>query len=345
MKSLLLSFGLVFSCCSVCGQTTDAPPVAPAATQTTEEVADYIRYLEGPEDDRLQTAVTRFQKERLVVDLVSVVHLADASYFENLNELLAGYDVVLYEMVGGAYSPNTAEEPITASDEMAAVRQLQTMAKSFLGLEFQLEGIDYSAQNFVHADVEWDTMNGLMKARNQSFAEIFTRAMSLSKEGSIPGLPDTEAGMSLMLGSLLTAVTTGNSNELKRVLAPFLSEAEGFITMLEGEDGTVLVTERNKLVMAKLAEEQKTRGAGKYAIFYGAGHMPDLENRLIAEGYTKVETTWADAWSIEDAAEGSVARPAEAPADFFLNLLEENPEIIGTIQKMGEMLEQIQAVE
>lgn len=341
MKSLFLSLGLVFSFNPVFGQTTVAPP----ATEPTEEVADYIRFLEGPEADRLQTAVTRFEKDGRIVDLVSVIHLADASYFENLNKLFAGYDVVLYELVGGAYSPEAADEPVTASDEMAAVRQLQTMAKSFLGLEFQLDGIDYSAPNFVHADVEWDTMSGLMEARNQNFSEIFTRAMSLSKEGSIAGLPDTEAGMSLMLGSLLTAVTTGNSNGLKRVLAPFLSEAEGFITQLEGEDGTVLVTERNKLVMTKLAEEQKARGAGKYAIFYGAGHMPDFEDRLIAQGYAKKETAWADAWLMTDSVDGSASSPAVAPADFFLNLLEENPEIIGTIQKMGEMLEQIQAVE
>lgn len=335
MKRLTLALGLIFFLSPGFGQTTAAPPV--------EEVSDHVRYLEGPDKDLLQTAVTRFEKGGRIVDLVAVVHLADKAYFENLNQLLATYDVVLYEMVGGAFTPQKATELPTDSDEMAGIRQLQTMAKSFLGLEFQLEGIDYSSPNFVHADVEWDTMNGLMEAKNQNFSEIFTRAMALSEKGSIAGLPDSEAGMSLMLGSLLTAVTTGNSTELKRVIAPFLSEAEAFITQLEGEDGTVLVTERNKLVMSKLAEEQSARGAGKYAIFYGAGHMPDLENRLIAEGYVKKETTWADAWSMENGADGAAASPAVAPGDFFLNLLEENPEILDTIQKMGEMLEQVQS--
>ncbi|MEM7600915.1 MAG: hypothetical protein AAF357_05820, partial [Verrucomicrobiota bacterium] len=201
------------------------------------------------------------------------------------------------------------------------------------------------AKNFVHADVEWDGLSGLMEARNQNFTEIFSRAMALSNEGGIAGFPDSEAGMSLMLGSLISAVTTGNSTELKRLIAPFLSEAETFITQLEGDDGTVLVTERNKLVMEHLTRELKARDEGRFAIFYGAGHMPDLENRLLSLGFVKGETQWADAWSMEHgAASGGTANPAE-PGDFFLRLLEDNPEIIGTLQKMGEMLEQVQPPE
>ncbi|MDF1824600.1 MAG: hypothetical protein P1U68_08155 [Verrucomicrobiales bacterium] len=345
MKNSLFRLGLIFFLSPVFGQVSVAPSGSAPTDKPSEELSDHIRYIEGPEADRLQTAVTRFQRGDDLVDLVSVVHLADATYYENLNRLLSGYDVVLYEMVGGAFSPESAEAAESGNDEMTAVRQLQTMAKSFLGLEFQLEGIDYSASNFVHADAGWDLMSGLMEARNQNFSEIFTRAMALSQEGSIAGLPDTEADMNFMLGSLLTAVTTGDSNALKRLIAPFLSEAEGFITQLEGEDGTVLVTERNKLVMAKLSEEQASHGAGKYAVFYGAGHMPDLESRLIDEGYTKVETVWADAWTMGDGGSDSTSAPAVAPADFFLNLLEENPEIMGTIQKMGEMLEQLQTIE
>jgi hypothetical protein len=345
MRFLLPCLGLTFFFSPVNGQTTAEPPALPPATAPGEEISDYVRFLEGTEKDLLQTAITRFQKGDTIVDLVAVVHLADGSYFENLNQLLATYDSVLYEMVGGAFSPETADELPTGSDEMAGIRQLQTMAKSFLGLEFQLEGIDYGAENFVHADVEWDGLNGLMAARNQNFSEIFSRAMALSAEGSIAGLPDSEAGMSLMLSGLLSAVTSGNSTELKRLLAPLLSEAESFITQLEGDDGTVLVTERNKVVMETLAQVRQAKGGGKYAIFYGAGHMPDLENRLLDLGFAEGETGWVDAWAMEHGTAGASSSPTVEPGDFFLKLLEENPEIIGTLQKMGEMLEQIQPPE
>jgi len=348
MKFLTLCFGLTFFFSPLRGQTTAEPPVTPPPPALEEEVSDYVRFLEGPDKDRLQTAVTRFEKDGTIVDLVSVVHLADGPYFENLNQLLATYDLVLYEMVGGPYSPTApveADELSSPSDEMAAIRQLQTLAKSFLGLEFQLDGIDYAAKNFVHADVEWDNLDGLMTARNQNFSEIFSRAMALSKEGGIAGLPDSEAGMSLMLASLVSAVTSGNSTELKRLIAPLLSEAESFITQLEGDDGTVLVTERNKLVMGKLAQERETRGQGKYAIFYGAGHMPDLEERLLELGFVQGETGWVDAWAMEHNTAGEPSASAVAPGDFFMKFLQENPEIIGTLQKMGEMLGEMQPPE
>lgn len=52
------------------------------------------------------------------------------------------------------------------------------MASSFLGLEFQLDSIDYEAKNFIHADVDWKQYNELMTAKSQSFATLFTRAMN-----------------------------------------------------------------------------------------------------------------------------------------------------------------------
>lgn len=346
MKCLSLFSGLLLAASQlpqlVIAEST-TPPEAPDL-----EVSDYVRFQEGAERDSLQTAVTRFTKEGMTVDLVAVVHLGDSDYFENLNRLLATYDRVLYEMVGGAYSPESesAGSGVAESDEMTGIRQLQTMAKSFLGLEFQLDGIDYTAENFVHADVEWDGLDSLMSARNQSFSEIFTRAMALSSEGNLAGIPGGEAGMNAMFTGLLRAVTTGDSNGLKRILAPLLSEAEVFITQLEGDDGTVLVTERNKLVMQRLAEEQGQHGPGNYAIFYGAGHMPDLEERLLALGYVQEETAWADAWLMEPSgAEDSASDPVTEPGDFLLNLLEQNPEIINSLQKMGEMLEGLQTPE
>lgn len=345
MKYLFFCSGLLLGFLAPSGQaeTSSEQGISPQPDSPEKlETSDYIRFTEGKERDTLQTAVTRFRRDGYVVDLVGVVHLADSKYFESLNRLLATYDRVLYEMVGGAYTPEAAEAVPSGDDEMAGIRQLQTMAKSILGLEFQLDGIDYTVENFVHADVDSEGLDDLMEARNQNFSEIFSRAMTLSQEGGIAGLPSSEAGMNQMFSSLLSAVTTGNSNELKRLLAPFLSEAEAFIAQLEGEDGTVLVTERNKVVMTKLAEEQEKYGPGSYAIFYGAGHMPDLEERLLALGYSISETSWSDAWVMaHPGEETSEAATAIEPGDFFLNLLQDNPEMMEGLQKMGEMLEQL----
>jgi hypothetical protein len=133
--------------------------------------------------------VAGFRKGGTTVDLVSVVHLGDKAYFENLNTFLKDYDLVLYEMVGGKYSPppaNAASAP-AGIEEMASVRGIQQMASQFLELEFQLNGIEYDSPNFVHADVDASEYAALMTARNQNFGTLFTRAMSIAETADLGG--------------------------------------------------------------------------------------------------------------------------------------------------------------
>jgi hypothetical protein len=60
-----------------------------------------------------------------------------------------------------------------------------------------------------------------------------------------------------------------------------------------------IVIDRNQIVMDVLAREMRTNPNNKnIAIFYGAGHMQDFEQRFNALGYTKSSTRWMTAWSI-----------------------------------------------
>ncbi|MEM9017395.1 MAG: hypothetical protein AAGC68_10295 [Verrucomicrobiota bacterium] len=356
--------------------STQGDPSTSTKPAAESDVADYIRYVAKESgEEALQTAVTRFSKGSVTVDLVSVVHIGDAAYFENLNHYFKQHELVLYEMVGGAYRPEPVEG--VASSETGGLRQMQRMLTSFLGLEFQLDRIDYTAPNFVHADVTGEQFEELMAAKSQSFSTIITRAMELSESGGIPGLPQGEEAMGSMLGNLLTSFLSGDSNGLKRSLAPMLGESESLITQIEGDDGTVLVSERNKVVLQKLEEIVRAKGSGHYAIFYGAGHMPDFEKRLLADGYEKGESGWMDAWTIESgeasATEGAdsiesgspgaanPANPLEAligiatspeggegaidPSGLLIQMFEDNPEVIGIFQQLGEVIEQMQGIE
>lgn len=310
---------------------------------------DYIRYHEEADGkSSLQTAVARFEKGGSVVDLVSVVHLADPEYFDRLNGLLANYDAVLYEMVGGSYSADQ-QAAIPSETGMPDVRSLQKMATTFLDLEFQLEGIDYSKKNFVHADIDWEQYQELMLAKNQTFATLFSRAMALAQEGDADSLPTAEVNVTQLLGRIMTAIRTGDGSDLKRSMAPMLGDSEDFITRLEGEDGTVIVSERNKVVLQKLEQVMQPNQSGMYAIFYGGGHMPDLERRLLADGYRKTAVVWMDAWAMggdaeaEDSSSGGSAILAE-PGNFLLDLLEQNPEVIEMLQQLGTALEGLEGL-
>lgn len=341
-----LLFGILSIFVPAAGAQVLTPP-KPALPAHETTPADYIHYHEAelPDAadaaDRLQTAVVRFEKAGTIVDLVSVVHLGDAAYYEKLNEKLKLYDAVLYEMVGGPHQPDDPAGKSAVEQEMGSIRQLQKMAKSFLGLEYQLDGIDYTAPNFVHADVAWEEMNALMTARNESILTLFTRASELAEQGGVAGVPSDAAAMEAMMKRTLQAVLTGNSSELKRTIAPFLSEAETFITQLEGEDGSVLVSERNRVVMEKLAALRHEKPGAKFAIFYGAGHMPDFEKRLLAEGFRKSAPVWLDAWSmpLNQTTIGTMTQVS--PADLMIRLLSDNPEVMTGLQELGTILEDL----
>jgi hypothetical protein len=292
--SVLASASLAVTCLAADpanGQGSDPNPQAAAPAP------DSIRYLERPDGRaELQTAVISLKNATgAQVDLVSAVHIADEAYFEAMNQLLATYDVVLYELVGG---PMEQRDEQKAATELGASHLLQRVVQSMLGLRYQLDGIDYSRPNFVHADATWEDWEKMTQAREQNMATLFARAMEMQND------PEMKKEMEKMSSEdvftqILSAVQEFSPDKFKRSLAPMLSQSEGFVTMLEGKDGTVLITERNKIVIQSV-DEQIAKGHRKIAVFYGAGHMPDLEARLQAKGFTSAGTQWMSAWNIGD---------------------------------------------
>lgn len=308
-----------------------------------KEAADYIRFQVAAtesDSDKLQTAVARFQRGDTIVDLIAAVHLADKEYFNRLNLLLRTYNVVLYEMVGGRFPAKAPQGP---KGELSGVRSVQQMATQILDLEFQLDKINYRMPNFVHADVTMAQYQRLKKEKNQNMATLLGRVMKIAESGNLPGIPAGEAAAGDFLTSLLAALSSGDSMSLKRQFAPILSEAESMIALIEGEDGTVLVSERNKVVIAKLKETLVKRSGqkGKIAIFYGAGHMPDLENRLIAEGFKKKKLVWLDAWNLAEKPVDPTAPPATT--NMLSQLLRENPQIMSLIQQFSKILQEAES--
>ncbi len=261
-----------------------------------DEVLDSIRFSERPDGkSELQTASISFHHPNgAVVDLVGVVHIGDEAYFRQMNQKLSTYDVVLYELVGGPMETRGQQK----RDELGLTHLLQRVTQNILGLRYQLEGIDYSQPNFVHADATWEDWDRLMKSRNQNMMTLFKRAMDLENDPAMKQKFE-QMGSEEMMAELARAITDFNPDKLKKNLAPMLANSELFIDMIEGEDGTVIISERNKIVMEAI-EEQVANGQRRIAVFYGAGHMPDFKKRLEAIGYTQGDTQWLQAWNIGD---------------------------------------------
>jgi hypothetical protein len=133
----------------------------------------------------LETSVTRYELlndkgERITVDLIGAVHIGEASYFEALNKRFEQYESLLYELVapegtvipkGGGRGEGIPTNPIAA---------MQVGMQSVLGLEFQLEHIDYTKKNFKHADMSPEEFAESMSSNDESIAKYGLRAIGQS---------------------------------------------------------------------------------------------------------------------------------------------------------------------
>lgn len=306
-----------------------------AASQQADKQSGgkYIRYVEKGKEAKLQTAIAHFVRDSdgKTVDLIAVIHVADMGYYDVLDNRMIEYDAVLYEMMGGPYNKAVEEAAQAEGSPLEGLSLVHGVIQSLLKLEYQKDGIDYMRRNFVHADVDWEKYQSLSAERNQTIMTWFARVIKLAESENLPGIPKDENESRVVLGSLLGSVINGDAPALKRTLAPILSEAEMMITRLEGEEGTVLVTERNKVAFEALREQMRF-GKRKLAVFYGGGHMPDMEKRLIALGFRKDKTEWLTAWDIKD-------DPAVQKANILGDLLKDE-RISGLLNTAMKLIDQ-----
>ena len=284
-----------------------APPAvaeAPAA-KTAEDLGESwvrIRNDEQGEPLALEVAVVRYASARLsrrpaktadeFVDLVGAVHVGDRSYYAKLNRLFAAYDAVLFELVA---PEGTVVEPGQGTSNTNPLGALQNGMKTMLELEHQLEQIDYTKPNFVHADLSPEEFLTSMKDRNEGFMKMYMRMM-----GQTIAMQSQQAteGKSTDLDILAALLSKDRPRMLKIALAEQFQSMESLLTGISGPDGSTLITERNKRALEVL-RQQRSSGKRKLAIFYGAGHLADMHKRMIAEfGLKPVSVTWLEAWNL-----------------------------------------------
>jgi len=244
------------------------------------------------------------------VDLIAAVHVADKSFYEELNRSFAKYDAVLYELV----APEGTKVPKGGQGAgNNPVSMLQKGMTGLLDLQFQLEGVDYTKDNMVHADLSPEEFSESMRKRGESMMETFFRMMGYAMARQNQG-----SGGSGDLQMLMALFDKNRAMILKRMMAEQFEDLGGSLAAIEGPQGSTLIGQRNKRAMEVL-RKQIDAGKKSLAIFYGAGHLPDFDRRLRDElALTALSTRWVVAWDLRDKAQsqpGDAAAPAiEAPA-------------------------------
>lgn len=264
-------------------KTTDREFLRLRKTNTNEPVA-------------LETAIASYQgrvgERQVVVDLIGAVHIGDKQYYDELNKAFAAYDVVLYELVAARDS-----KPVAGERSAHPVSFLQLTMKNMLSLQFQLDCIDYDKKNFVHADMTPEEFAESMDQRGESMMQMFLRmfGQSIAMQSR-----DPSRNSDAQLLSALFAKPERRSLHLKRIMATQFEDMEAATAVLDGPEGSTIVTERNKAAL-RVLKAQLDKGHSRIAIFYGAAHLPDMDERLENEFQMKhSDTKWVTAWNLSD---------------------------------------------
>lgn len=271
-------------------------PLMAGEAPATESPEHFVRLVrdEQQRPQQLQTVIVQMAAvpaaKGLTVDLIGAVHIADEAYYDELNRRFRNYDAVLYELV----APAEANVPRAGEGTGSAVGGLQMGMKELLELEYQLDGIDYRAANFVHADMSPEEFAQAMKARNESFVGMAFKiaGWSFGEQAKDP----LGVGNIRLLSAMMAK---DRALQLKLIMAEQFATSNDAMALFDGPEGSAILTERNKRALDVLRREIQG-GKKRLAIFYGAGHLPDLQRKLETEfGMKRVATQWLTAWSLK----------------------------------------------
>jgi hypothetical protein len=280
-----------------------SPKHEPQASATFEPPAPYVRASNTESNVlELQIAARRFVPQRgkgPTIWLTGVSHIGSTNYFAKLQQHLNAQTLVLFEGVGEHSQDFKNMKSDEAKNDAAPkpVGGLQTSLATSLGLVFQLDTIDYDRPNFRHSDLSIREIRELLAEPRGSgggdAGEDFDNLLSMMQGdsfmnvvmqfglGIVASSPKLQAMSKVTLIELITEM--GGDPSRLGAISPELKQ------LLE-----VLIQKRNQRVMDDLKTALKEVGRkGSVSVFYGTGHMPEMETRLRKElHYQPVEDTW-----------------------------------------------------
>lgn len=327
MKARFHSFFLGLSALAISIAGCASGPVRHAKSGPPEP---YMR-VQRPDAEtvQLQIAVRKFLPARghgPAIWLAGASHIGETNYYASLQTHLDAQTLVLYEGVGehprkprqragNTFSSNASPPMARAStDKASGGASLQmTMARS-LGLVFQLQAIDCERTNFYNSDLSVAQIQALMQPERKVVSGGTGSGRSRRADADDSSFQDLLGAMdgSSVFGALANGIfqIIGSSTKLqamtKLALIEVFGQIRGDMAQMQGLPPEmkrlfeVLIRERNKVVIEDLREELRHASrADSIAIFYGAGHLVDMEKRLRQElRYVPVEEFWLPVFSV-----------------------------------------------
>lgn len=294
-SALFLFLGILLAV-SPANRADEAENKKNSTSKTTDR--SYVR-IERDENNKplaLQTAVVQMQgtkggQRKVQVDLIGAIHVGEKAYYDELNKLFEEYDVVLYELV--APEGTVIEKGHKQGVSLDVVAGSQSGLQKLLGLTHQLEQIDYTVDNFVHADMNPSEFAKHMEERDESFMKMYFR--SIGQGLAMQGAP----GQSNDFNLILALFSKDREKKMKAMMAQQFEQMDGLPDVMSGPDGSTIIHLRNDKALDVLETQLQDSANKKIGIFYGAGHFDDMEEKMVERfRFRRKGEVWLDAWNL-----------------------------------------------
>ncbi|MBS1700452.1 MAG: hypothetical protein JST12_02230 [Armatimonadetes bacterium] len=214
--------------------------------------------------------------------LVGAVHIGSKAYYSSLQGILDQEEVVLYEGVKSDEQKKKAEPPKKVEGETTD-RPIYKVLSDALGLEFQLNAVNYDHANWVNCDLTWEEMDKVSKeAGNGDKGGTY---------GQIKQLLDPKSPQSKMFATMMDTATPGTKEAIKLMIVKSVASGE---VGLDDTTDKIVIKARNQVVLDSLAKSIASDKPPKsIAVFYGAKHLPSMEADLEKTyGYKPGKQEW-----------------------------------------------------
>ena len=257
------------------------------------------------------------------VRLVAAVHIAERDYYRQVQRILDGDAITLFEGVSNKKDDFKKQGP----ERRPGV--LYTKIADALGLISQYEGIDYRREHFHNADLTQGEM--LARLRGETLTtpkpegpDQVLGAPAKQAEAKYQALTEVMNGGGLtgVMANIGLAFIKHNPRLRATMLLgiigtdPTASE-QAMAKQLGGESGRriarLIVEERNQEAVSGLRRFIGQRKTGEtIALFYGAAHLEGIEDALIRRfGYVPESTEWLVAVKVDPEEAGLTPQQAK----------------------------------
>lgn len=200
-----------------------------------------------------------------------------------------------------------AHQPPLDETELDPGGGIQADLATLLGLEFQLDAIDYNQPSWINSDVTMERLMSELAGQDPDAAMI--QGVGGDIGDPFAQMMGAEAGMLEQIGPMMRMLGAmpGVSTMLRVMMIEMLASADELLPqameMMEEQGGVnimdVLLDSRNDVVLDDLERTLDAPGNGSIALFYGAAHLAGFREALEAEGWTITNEQWLPAIAVE----------------------------------------------